>query len=68
MSINYIREYMREFYQTEYYEYLMKYIDSKSKQGKSEFFEYKMIKRKSCLVLYYYVRVRNGIRNRKKVK
>lgn len=65
MSAQQIKAYMTGFYQTEYYDYLLGFVDSCSKRGKSEWLEHLLIHHKSCLGLYYYVRIRNTVRNRK---
>lgn len=62
LSISEVKEFLNEFYETEYYEYIMSYIESYSKPGKSEIIEFKFIQRKSYVLLYYYVRLRNCFR------
>lgn len=65
MSTENIKAYMAGFYQTEYYNYMIEFLNFCSKRGKSEWLEHLLIRNKSCLGLYYYIRIRNTVRNRK---
>lgn len=60
-----IKRYMKGFYQTEYYQYLMAYFESCPKLGKSERLESILIRRKSCILLYHYLCARDKIRRNK---
>lgn len=65
-SAQFIRNYMSEFYYSEYYEFMMKYFASHPTKGKSETIEHILIRKKSCMLLYFYVHLRNSIRERSK--
>lgn len=65
VSNEYIKSYMQNFYDTEYYDYIMNYLSLKTIGGKSEAIEYALIRKKSCIALYYYVRIRSDIRKLK---